>query len=165
METVPLNFDSIGIQQCQQNKYPLLFVDRITKVIPGERASGLKCFTYNEWFFPAHFEDDPNVPGFIQVEALVQVFIMTFLCMDKYKGKKTNFISIDKVKFKKKIVPGDTFIVEATLNYLKRGIAKGRAEGFVDGEFCCSAEFMVTIPDIFNGFNPSNKVATTINEV
>lgn len=147
-----LSFDIIGIKQCQQNRHPLLFVDSITEAIPGKSARGIKCFSYNEWFFPAHFEDDPNVPGFIQVESLVQVFIMTFLCMDKYKGKKTNFVSINNFKFKRKIVPGDTLVVEATLDSLKRGIAKGRAEGFVDGEFACSAEFVVSIPDILNGF-------------
>lgn len=152
-----LSFDLVGIKQCQQNRHPLLFVDRITEAVPGKSARGKKCFTYNEWFFPAHFEDDPNVPGFIQVESLVQVFIMTFLCMAEYKGKKTNFVSINNVKFKRKIVPGDTLIVDATLDSLKRGIAKGRAEGYVDGEFACSAEFVVTIPDVFKSFMPPNK--------
>jgi len=151
-----LSFNLMGIQECQRNRYPLLFVDQITEAIPGKSVRGIKCFSYNEWFFPAHFDDEPNVPGFIQIECLVQTFIMSFLCMEEYKGKKTNFISINNVKFKRKIVPGETLDVEATLDSLKRGIAKGHAESFVNGEPACSAEFVVTIPDVFSRFMPNN---------
>jgi 3-hydroxyacyl-[acyl-carrier-protein] dehydratase len=152
--SIPLSFDVMGIQSCQRNRYPLLFVDRITDAVPGKSACGVKNFTYNEWFFPPHFEDDPNVPGFIQIECLVQTFIMTFLSLNEYKGKKTNFVSINNVKFKKKIVPGDTLIINAILDSLKRGIAKGRAESFVNGTPACSADFVVTIPDAFSIFKP-----------
>ena len=92
------------IKSCQQNRYPLLFVDRITECEPGKRVRAIKNFTYNEWFFPAHFDDDPNVPGFIQIECLTQVFIMTFLTLDKYQGEKTAFLSLDDVKFSRKLI-------------------------------------------------------------
>ena len=62
-----LSFDLMGIQSCQRNRYPLLFVDKITEAIPGKSAKGIKNFTFNEWYFPAHFDDDPNVPGFVGV--------------------------------------------------------------------------------------------------
>src|ERR1041384_5338642 len=130
----PLQFDINGIKECQRNRHPLLFVDRAFDVLPGEKASGLKCFTYNEWFFPAHFDDEPNVPGFIQVESLVQTFIMTFLSKDELRGKKTNFLGINNVKFKRKIVPGDTLIIHATLQSYRRGIATGSAVSFVGDE-------------------------------
>ena len=149
-----LSFDIMGIKECQRNKYPLLFIDQITKAIPGESAHGLKSFTYNEWFFPAHFDDEPNVPGFIQVESLVQTFIMTFLCIKENRGLKTNFISINNVKFKRKIVPGETLNIEATLTSFRRGIAIGNAVSFVNGEIACSAEFVVTVPDILNKYKP-----------
>lgn len=142
------------IKQCQENRYPCLFVDRIIEVDPGETARGYKNFTYNEWFFPAHFEDEPSVPGFVQVECLVQVFIMTFLSMPEYQGKKTNFAAIDHVKFRYKIEPGDRLDIVAKLVSLKRGIAKGFAESFVDGKPACSAEFVVTIPDVFDQYRP-----------
>ena len=96
-----LHFDINGIKACQRNRHPLLFVDHVFDVVPGEKASGTKCFTYNEWFFPSHFEDEPNVPGFIQVEALVQVFIMSFLTIEELRGSKTNFLGINNVKFKR----------------------------------------------------------------
>jgi 3-hydroxyacyl-[acyl-carrier-protein] dehydratase len=149
-----LSFDLMGIQECQRNRYPLLFVDHITEAIPGERAHGIKCFSYNEWFFPAHFDDEPIVPGFIQVECLVQTFIMTFLCIEKYRGMKTNFVSIEKVRFKRKIVPGERLDIKANLDSFKRGIAKGYAKSFVNGEAACSAEFVITIPEVFNSFIP-----------
>ena len=157
MKNNTLRFNQIEIQECQRNRYPLLFIDQITEAVPGESAKAVKCFTYNEWFFPAHFDDDPNVPGFIQVESLVQTFIMTFLCIDEYKGMKTNFVSINNVKFKRKIIPGDVLNISAKLLSFKRGIAKGSAESFINNEPACSAEFVVTVPDVFNHFVPSKK--------
>ena len=149
-----LEFDILGIQECQRNRYPLLFIDKIIEVFPGKSAKGIKCFTYNEWYFPAHFDDEPNVPGFIQIECLVQTFIMTFLCKDEFKGKKTSFVSIDNVKFKRKIVPGEVLNINAELTYFKRGIAKGFAESYVDGILSCSAELIVALPDVLNNFKP-----------
>ena len=150
----PLTFDIVGIKECQQNRHPLLFVDRAFDVVPGERASGLKCFSYNEWFFPAHFDDEPNVPGFIQVEALVQVFIMTFLSLDDLKGKKTNFLKISNVDFKRKVIPGETLVTHAKLQSYRRGIATGSAKSFVGDEAACSADFVVAVPDVLNQFRP-----------
>jgi 3-hydroxyacyl-[acyl-carrier-protein] dehydratase len=138
----------------QRNRYPVLLIDRIDEIIPGEMAVGRKCFTYNEWFFPGHFDDEPNVPGFVQIESLVQTFILTFLSQEKYSGMKTNFVSIDKIKFKRKIVPGDVLVTKATLKSFKRGLAQGGAESFVDGEPACSAQFVVSVPDILNLYKP-----------
>jgi 3-hydroxyacyl-[acyl-carrier-protein] dehydratase len=149
-----LSFDSIGIQQCQRNRYPMLFVDKMVEVIPGKSAHGIKNFTYNEWFFPPHFDDEPYVPGFVQLESLVQTFLMTFLCYDEYKGKKASDASINNVKFKRKIIPGDKLDIFATLESFKRGIAKGHVESFVNGEQACSAEFIVVINDVLNQFTP-----------
>ena len=152
-----LSFDLKGIQECQQNRYPQLFVDSIVDVIPGVSARGFKNFTYNEWFFPSNFADDPNVPGHIQIECLVQTFIMTFLCMDLYRGMKTNFVSINNAYFKRKIIPGERLEIRATLDSFKRGIAKGSAESFVGEEIACSADFLITLPDVLENFKPKKK--------
>ena len=151
-----LDLDIPGIKACQQNRHPLLFIDKIVDTTPGEEANSIKCFSYNEWFFPAHFEDDPSVPGFILVETMVQTFIMTFLTLEEHKGKKTNFISINNVKFKKMVIPGDLLKINAKLLSFKRGIAKGIAEGFVDGALVCKAEFMVCLPDVLSNLKPKN---------
>ena len=101
-ETVK-NLDAYAIQQYQQNRYPCFFLDYMEEAVPGKSARGYKNFTFNEWFFPAHFPDEPNVPGFIQIESLTQMFLMTFLTMPENKGKKTGFVSLEKAQFKKKI--------------------------------------------------------------
>ena len=142
------------IKSSQQNRYPLLFIDKIIDIKPGNYAKAIKNFTYNEWFFPAHFEDEPNVPGFIQLETLVQTFIMTFLSIKNFKNMKTNFFEANNAKFRRKIVPGETLETNAILNYFKRGLAKGYAEGFVNNEFTCSADFIITVPDVFNKYIP-----------
>lgn len=150
----PLGLDIRQIISHQRNRYPVLLIDRIVDLAPGERATGLKCFTYNEWFFPGHFDDEPNVPGFVQIESLVQTFILTFLCMDEYKGMKTNFVSINNIRFRRKITPGDVLRIEARLESFKRGIATGAAESFVDDEPACSAEFVVAVPAVLDKFKP-----------
>ena len=146
--------NTIEILNTQQNRHPLLFVDKMIEVVPGERASAIKCYTYNEWFFPSHFEDEPNVPGFVQVESLVQTFIMTFLTLEGLAGEKTNFLKMDNVTFKRKIEPGEVSKIEATLNSFKRGIASGTAFSTVEGEIACSAKFVVAVPSLLNKFKP-----------
>lgn len=148
------NLDAYEIQKYQQNRYPLFFVDKIIEAVPGEYAKGYKNFTFNEWFFPAHFEDEPNVPGFIQVETMTQVFLMTFLTYPEYKGKKTGFIGIKNAKFRKKIMPGDRLDIKAELVSFKRGLAKGVAKGYIDDEIACEIELEVAIPDVLNQFLP-----------
>lgn len=147
------DLDAYAIQEYQRNRYPLLFVDRITEAVPGKSAKGYKNFTYNEWFFPAHFEDEPNVPGVIQIEALTQVFLMSFLTIPEYKGKKTGFVSV-KQRFRKKIVPGDCLNIEADLLFFKRGLAKGNAVGYVGRDLACQAELEIAIPDVMAEFRP-----------
>jgi 3-hydroxyacyl-[acyl-carrier-protein] dehydratase len=151
---LPMNFDINGIKSCQRNRHPLLFIDKVFDVIPGETASGVKCFSYNEWFFPAHFDDEPVVPGFIQVESLVQTFLMTFLTKEDLRGKKTNFLGINNVKFKRKIVPGETLTIHASLDSFRRGIATGKAVSFVSDQPACSADFVVAVPDVLDQFKP-----------
>lgn len=152
------NIDAYEIQTYQQNRYPLLFVDMITDAVPGKYAKGYKNFSYNEWFFPAHFEDEPNVPGFVQIEALTQVFLMTFLTIPEYKGKKTGFVSVKNARFKRKIVPGEKLETEAVLDSFKRGFAKGHAIGRVSGEVACTIELEIAIPDVMKKFIPGGGV-------
>jgi len=134
------------IKQIQNNRYPLLFIDKMLEVCPGESAKALKCYSYNEWFFPAHFEDEPNVPGFVLVESMVQTFIMSFLTLPEHTGKKTSFINISNVKFFKQVIPGDTLISDAVLDSFKRGIARGKVVTMRGKELVCKGEFTVALP-------------------
>lgn len=151
-----LSLDIIDIIKHQRNRYPVLLIDKVEELTPGKSAIGIKNFTYNEWFFPGHFDDEPNVPGFVQIEAMVQAFILTFLSLPEYSGMKTNFTKIDNIKFKRKIVPGDTLKSHAELKTFKRGMASGSVSGFVDSELAVSADFGVIVPDIFNKFFPKS---------
>ncbi len=151
-----ITFDTMGIQECQRNRYPLLFIDKIVEAVPGEYAKAVKNFTFNEWFFPAHFDDDPNVPGFVQIEALAQTFLMTFLSIEEYKGQIASALGYNNIKFKRKIVPGDTLEITATLDSFRRGIAKGHVESFVDGEPAASLEITVGINSVFEQFKPKS---------
>lgn len=153
-EEILKNLDAYAIQQYQQNRYPCLFIDFIDEAVPGKSAKGYKNFSFNEWFFPAHFPDEPNVPGFIQIEALTQLFLMTFLTLPGNKGKKTGFVSIENARFKKKIIPGNRLDIQAELKSYSRGLAKGTSIGYINGEVACSAELIIAIPDILNQFRP-----------
>ncbi len=147
------------IQSYQQNRFPTLFIDRITFVDPGVRACGFKNFTYNEWFFPAHFPGDPNVPGFILIEAATQVFLMTFLTLPENKGMVTNFLSVDTFKFKKKVTPGDRLDIEAHLLDFRRGIAAGTIEGYLGDQLALTGNIKVAIPLIMGEYtNPMRQV-------
>ena len=147
------NLGPIEIMEYQQNRSPAFFVDKIEEVVPGKSAKGYKLFTYNEWFFPAHFEDEPNVPGFVQVETLAQFFLMTFLTLPGNKGLKAAALEA-KAKYRKKIIPGDRLDVVAELYSYNRGLALGKSVGYVDGVFANSCEFTVGIPEIINQFRP-----------
>lgn len=153
-EIVLKNLDPIEIQTYQQNRYPCFFVDCIEEAVPGKYARGFKNFTFNEWFFPAHFSDEPNVPGFIQIEMLTQVFLMTFLTFPENKGKKTGFVSVDHARFKQKIVPGKRVDIAATLDSYRHGLAKGSAIGTINGEVACQIELTVAVPDVMTAFMP-----------
>ena len=101
------------------------------------------------------FEDEPNVPGFVQIETLTQVFLMTFLTFPEYKGKKTGFVSVNNAKFRKKIIPGDRLDIIAELDSYRRGLAKGKVKGYIDGELANEVELVVSIPEIMLNFRPN----------
>ena len=143
------------ILMMQANRYPNLFIDRVIDHVPGKSSKCLKNFTYNEWFFPEHYYDDPNVPGFVLIECLVQSFLMTFLTLEEYRGSRTNFIDVKNVSFRRKIVPGDSLTITCELKSLKRGLANGSAIGYVDGEFACEGDFTVSLPHIMEKYRPA----------
>ncbi|MCR5667277.1 MAG: beta-hydroxyacyl-ACP dehydratase [Eubacterium sp.] len=149
------DLNAIDIQTYQKNRYPMLFIDYVTEAKPGEYARGFKNFSYNEWYFPVHFDDEPNVPAFVQIEGLTQMFLMTFLTIPEYKGMKTGFVSIDGAKFKRKIEPGERLDIEATLDSFKRGVAKGHVESYVNGEVACTIKLTITIPDVLKKYRPA----------
>lgn len=112
------------------HRYPFLLLDRVIALEPGKRAMGVKSVTVNEPFFPGHFPDRPIMPGVLQVEALAQlggiVMLQPPFIEDGRKDVDFFFGGVDKVKWRRPVVPGDTLVMEMTLVGFKKsfGIAK-----------------------------------------
>jgi 3-hydroxyacyl-[acyl-carrier-protein] dehydratase len=136
----------------QKNRYPFLFIDKVVSVDPGVSASTLKSFTYNEWFFPIHFEEEPIVPGFIVMEVLIQSFFITFLSLEKYKGANTSDYNIKEFVIKRTLIPGDTLTINALLLKNNKGILEGFAIGMLNGEEVCKIELIVVISEILKEY-------------
>jgi 3-hydroxyacyl-[acyl-carrier-protein] dehydratase len=152
MENQVLSFDIPGIMSCQQNRYPMLFIDRITECVPLKYAKGYKLFTYNEWYFHGYDTKSPKVWNVIQIEAMSQVFLMTFLTADECRGFVAMSNKFHKVQFLRKIEPGDKLELEATLDSFRRGIAQGKVKGHVNGALACSMECTIIVPKLFGDF-------------
>ena len=142
-----LTLDKNQILKFQQNRDPYLMIDSATKVVPGKSAKGFKELSKNEWFFQVHWPDDPNMPGMLQVEALVQMASLSILTLPNNKGKIMYLTSADKLSFKKKIIPNSKFEIVTEVIMWKRGMGKFKGTGLVNGEICCNAEFSLILPD------------------
>ncbi len=138
------------ILEYQQNRHPYLMIDFAEEVIPGKSAKGYKDLNDDEWFFKVHWPTDPNMPGMLQIESLVQMCALSLLTMPGNKGKLVYLISADKLKFQKKIVPKDRLIIQTKINSYNRGIAKCQGKGEVNNKIACSAEFTIILPHVIN---------------
>ena len=154
MEEFSLN--SIELQKYQPNRYPFLMIDYVTKVKPGEYAEGYKNLTLNEWYFPKHFPDGPNMPGALQLEALAQMLTVAITTLPNQKGMVTHALS-HTVRFRKEVLPGKTLVIKTKVLSWKRGICKGEGIGYIDDEVACEADMLITIPEILESFLPKNK--------
>ena len=141
------------IIKIQKNRDPYLMIDYATKVVPGKIAEGFKQLSDNEWFFDVHWPGDPNMPGMLQIEALVQMASLSILTLPNNKGKIMYLISADKLIFKKKIVPFSKFEIKTEVISWKRGIGKFKGVGLINSELCCNAEFSLILPDEIKQFN------------
>ena len=140
----------------QPNRYPFLMIDVVTDVEPGKYAHGYKNLTMNEWYFPKHFPGHPNMPGALQLEALAQMLTVAITTQDGLAGSVTHALQ-HTVKFKKEVLPGDRFEIEAEVLSWKRGVCKGRAIARTDGEIACEADMMITIPEILEQYLPKSR--------
>jgi UDP-3-O-[3-hydroxymyristoyl] N-acetylglucosamine deacetylase/3-hydroxyacyl-[acyl-carrier-protein] dehydratase len=146
-------FDIEKILDIMPHRYPFLLVDKILEMeMDKNRIVGLKNVTYNEPFFQGHFPKKRVMPGVLIVEAMAQCgFILLMNEFDNIQEKMVYFASIEKVKFRKPVVPGDQLIFEMYLLANKRGICKiaGKAyKNTLGGEVACEGEFMAAIVDV-----------------
>ncbi|QHE53771.1 3-hydroxyacyl-ACP dehydratase FabZ [Pontibacillus sp. HMF3514] len=137
--------DIQDIQEIIPHRYPFLLVDQVTELEEGQRAVGKKNVTINEPFFQGHFPSYAVMPGVLVVEALAQVGAVAMLKKEENRGRLAFFTGIDKCRFKRQVVPGDTLTLEVEIIRAKASIGKGKAKATVDGELVCEAEIMFAL--------------------
>lgn len=137
--------DINDIQKILPHRYPFLLIDRIVELEEDKRAVGIKNVTMNEFFFPGHFPDRPIMPGVLIIEALAQVAGVLMLNKRENLGKYAYFMSMDKVKFRKSVVPGDQLILEAQVSRLKSRTVQVKAVASVEEKIVAEAELMFAI--------------------
>jgi 3-hydroxyacyl-[acyl-carrier-protein] dehydratase len=134
------------IQELLPHRYPFALVDRIIDYVPGKKAVGIKNVTINEPFFPGHIPARPIMPGVLIVESMAQVGGVVLTLMPGMKGKFFAFAGIDKVRFRRPVVPGDQLVMTVELISFKlHRIAKMQGEGFVDGQRVVQGEMLFSL--------------------
>jgi 3-hydroxyacyl-[acyl-carrier-protein] dehydratase len=134
--------DINGILKTLPHRYPFLLVDRIIEMEPGKRVVGIKNVTVNEPFFPGHWPELPVMPGVLIVEAMAQVGGVMLLAIADNTGKQAYIAGLDKVRFRRKVVPGDQLVITVEMLKTKGGVGRCQGVARVDGEVACEGEFI-----------------------
>ena len=145
---IPAAMDIHQILEYLPHRYPILLVDRVLEVVPGERITALKNVSMNEPFFPGHYPHHPVMPGVLIVEAMAQTAaILSFKTMGGKPDDKSvyYFVGIDGARFKRPVSPGDQLVMEVSITANKRGMWKFAGQAKVDGQIACEAELICTV--------------------
>ncbi|MGX7195356.1 3-hydroxyacyl-ACP dehydratase FabZ [Enterococcus olivae] len=138
----------MNIQQIKEiipHRYPMLLIDRVEELVDGKRVVAKKNVTINEPFFQGHFPHEPVMPGVLIVEAMAQAGAVALLSLEQFRGKTAYFGGIDKAKFRKKVTPGDTLILEVEIIKVKANAGIGKGIAKVDGKKVAEAELTFMI--------------------
>ena len=143
----PPILDATRIMQQLPHRYPMLLVDRIVEFEAGKRIVGVKNVSINEPFFQGHYPNHPVMPGVLQIEAMAQVGGLLMLEGEETVGKVVYFMTLDNVKWRRPVTPGDQLIFEVEVVQLKRKTCRMRGKGTVDGHLVVEADMMARIVD------------------
>ncbi|MDI6889455.1 MAG: 3-hydroxyacyl-ACP dehydratase FabZ [Thermodesulfovibrionales bacterium] len=135
------------IQKFLPHRYPFLLVDRIIDIEPGVKAVGIKNVTINEGFFQGHFPGHPIMPGVLIIEALAQVAGILAFRPGANVGKSVYFMSIEKAKFRKPVVPGDQLRLEVNILQHRGNVWKFSGNAVVEEKVVAEAEFTAMVTD------------------
>ena len=128
------------IEKIIPQRDPFLMIDEVEEIIEGESAVAYKNVSEDEWYFKGHFPGNPIMPGVLIAESLAQTGAVAILSMEENKGKNALFGGIDKMKFKKMVVPGDRLKLEVRILKRKGPIGIGEAIATVDGKIAAKGE-------------------------
>lgn len=143
---IKTNLSSEEIQELLPHRYPFLLVDRIIDYVPSKRAVGIKNVTINEPQFQGHFPGRPLMPGVLIVEAMAQVGGVVLKQLPEVESELFVFAGIDKVRFRRQVVPGDQLVMTVELLWIKqRRFAKMQARAEVDGQLAAEGELMFSM--------------------
>ncbi len=134
--------DIYEILQVLPHRYPFLLVDKIIALEPGSKAVGIKNVTINEPYFAGHFPGRPIMPGVLMIEAMAQVGACALFSLDKYKGQLGFLAGVDKMRFRRLVIPGDTLVISTQVIKLKSSFGRFQADIKVQDELVCSGELM-----------------------
>lgn len=139
--------DHQAIQQLLPHRYPMLLVDRVLEIEPGQRAVGLKNVTINEQFFAGHFPSLAVMPGVLIVECMAQVAGIMMLACDKFRGKIPLIGEIENARFYRPVVPGDTMVIEVSTIWVRAMMGKVSTLVRVEGVVVAKAEMKFALKD------------------
>jgi 3-hydroxyacyl-[acyl-carrier-protein] dehydratase len=137
------------ILQILPHRWPFVMVDRVTRIVPGERIVGHKCVTMGEPWFQGHFPSRPIMPGVLVVEALAQIGGILAYATEPFDAATSlmYFLGIDKAKFRRVVTPGDRLDLEVVIAHHRTNVWKFRGEASVEGALCASAELLASVVD------------------
>ena len=144
-----MQIDLAGVLQRLPHRFPMLLVDRVEELVPGERIAALKAVTFNEGFFQGHFPGRPIMPGVLIVEALAQaagVLAVESLGLAG-SGKLVYFMAIEEAKFRKPVEPGCLLRLEASFLQKRASVCKFEGQALVDGVVVANTRFTAMIAD------------------
>ena len=139
-----VTYDILDIMKFLPHRYPFIMVDRILELEPGERIVALKNVTINEPFFQGHFPGTPIMPGVLIIEAMGQAggVLVIESASEERHGAPVYFMGMDKVRFRKPVVPGDQLILEVKILKSRAKVVKLSGVATVDGQRVAEAELM-----------------------
>ncbi|MCA9400474.1 MAG: bifunctional UDP-3-O-[3-hydroxymyristoyl] N-acetylglucosamine deacetylase/3-hydroxyacyl-ACP dehydratase [Candidatus Omnitrophica bacterium] len=139
--------DIEGIMNVLPHRYPFLLVDRVIDIEKGKRGVGIKNVTINDGFFQGHFPTRPVMPGVMMIEAMAQTAGVVILTNEVHHGKLAFFMSVDNVKFRKVVTPGDQMLMEVNVVRDRSRTAQIHAKATVKGELVCEADMVFSYTD------------------